>query len=359
MVDRLRFLFTVIAAFVIAGPAHAQTFKQVASIEIPGTPINNYGVLTINQQTGLGYLADKDNAAVVVFDTRTDKYVSRITGFVGQLKSGNASGPNGLVVVDGGAQLWVSDGDSTIKVVDLKNHTIVATFATGGKIRANGMAFDPDTRTVVVANSNDDPTFLSLISTAPGNKIVAKLPVPQSAENLERSAWHAPSGMFYTAIPVSSADNSKGLLAQTDPRLGTVVKLHELDRCHPHSLSIVSDTTIFLGCNNAHGANRKPGGDMAIFDIASGRIDGYREGLGGNGDSTVDLKRGLYYHATTGGALVVVDTGSKQLVQKVPTWSGSRSLGVNLATNRIYVATAAKGGPCGGCIAVFAPENAP
>ena len=92
-------------------PVHAQTFKQVASIEIPGTPINDYGVLAIDQATGLGYLADKDNKAVVVFDTKADKFVARITGFVGMAKSGNASGPNGLVLVRGGAELWVSDGD--------------------------------------------------------------------------------------------------------------------------------------------------------------------------------------------------------------------------------------------------------
>ena len=65
-------------------------------IEIPGTPIENYGVLTIDQATGLGYLADKDNKAVVVFDTKTDKYVTRIGGFVGMTRNGNASGPNGL-----------------------------------------------------------------------------------------------------------------------------------------------------------------------------------------------------------------------------------------------------------------------
>ena len=158
--------------------------------------------------------------------------------------------------------------------------------------------------------------------------------MPQSAENLERSAWHAPSGTFYTAIPVSSADKSKGLLAQTDPKSGTIVKLHELERCHPHSLSIVSDTTIFLGCSTAHGPNRKPGGDMAVFDIASGKIESYGAGWGGNGGSTVNLARGQYYHATTNGALVVVDTKTRQLVQKVPTWDGARSLGVNLATNK-------------------------
>jgi hypothetical protein len=82
----------------------------------------------------------------------------------------------------------------------------------------------------------------------------------------------------------------------------------------------------------------------------------YRPGLGGNGGSTVDLKRGLYYHAATNGAMIVVDTKTRALVQKVPTWNGSRSPGVNLATGRIYVATTAKSGPCGGCVAVFARE---
>lgn len=340
----------------VATPAEAQTFKQVASITIPGTPINNYGVLAINQSTGLGYLADKDNAAVVVFDTKTDTFVSRISGFVGAAgRKGDASGPNGLVVVNDDAQLWVSDGDSTIKVVDLKTHTIAETFPTGGKVRANGMAFDSNTRTVIVANSNDAPTFLSVISTEPGHKIMAKLPVPQSAENLERSAYHAPSGTFFTAIPVLVSDQTKGILAQTDPRTGTL-KLYQLERCHPHSLSIVSDTTIFLGCSSAHGPNRKPGGDMAIFDIASGKIEDYREGLGGNGGSTVDRKRGLYYHAATNGAMIVVDTKTRALVQKVPTWNGSRSVALNLATNRIYLATTAKSGPCGSCVAVFAQD---
>src|SRR5215203_2688060 len=101
----------LLAASVLAtsAPAHAQTFKHVASIQIPGEPINDYGVLVIDQTTGLGYLADKDNKAVVVFDTKADKFVARIGGFVGIAKSGNASGPNGLVLVRGGAELWVSD----------------------------------------------------------------------------------------------------------------------------------------------------------------------------------------------------------------------------------------------------------
>lgn len=351
-----RLLVAMAVALAWAAPVQAQTFKQVGSIDIPGTPIENYGVLVIDQATGLGYLADKDNKAVVVFDTKSDKYVTRIGGFVGMTRNGNAAGPNGLAIVRAGAELWVSDGDSTIKVVDLKSNTITATIATGGKLRANAMAFDPNRKVVIVANSNDEVPFFSLISAEPGYKILANLPVPQSAENLERSAWHAPSGLFYTAIPVSNADKSKGLLVLTDPRSGTIVKLFELERCHPHSLSIVSDTTIFLGCSSAHGANRKPGGDMAVFDIASGKIESYGAGWGGNGGSTVNLARGQYYHATTNGGLVVVDIKTRQLVERVPTGDGARSLGINLATNKVYVATTAKGGACGGCIVAFAQQ---
>jgi len=218
------------------------------------------------------------------------------------------------------------------------------------------MAFDPNSKTVIVANSNDDPPFVSLISTELGHTIIASIPVPDSAENLERSAYHAPSGTFYTVIPVSRTDKTKGLLAQTDPKTGKLVQLHEIERCHPHSLSIVTDHTIFMGCSNGHGPSPKPGGDMAIFDIATGKVEAHGPGLGGNGGSTANLTLGQYYHATTGATIVVVDIKSRKLAQTVPTSTEARSLDVNLATGRVYLATTANNGPCGGCIQVFAPE---
>jgi hypothetical protein len=348
-------IVAALAAMIFASRGQAGGLKQVAEVSIPGDPITDIGIMDIDQTTGLGYLADKTNKSVVVFDTKADKFVSRIPGFVGLLKDGNASGPNGVVVVKGAAEVWVSDGDSTIKVIDTKTGKITGTVATGGTKRANGMAVGEDIGVVIVANSNDDPPFLSFISTAPDHKILAKIPIPESGENLERSAYHAPSGMFYTAIPVLRADTTKGLLAQTDPKSGKLVKLHELG-CHPHSLSVVSDSTIFLGCSSAHGPSPKPGGDMAIFDIASGKVETYLTGYGGNGGSTVNRKLGQYYHSTSGGILMVVDTKSRKGLQQIPTSSGARSLGVNLANNRVYVATTAKELACRGCIVVYAPE---
>ncbi|SRR6266540_251082 len=354
MSNRMKSALIAAAALAFAGPVHAQALNQVGTIAIPGTPINQYGVIAIDQASGLGYLADKDNKGVVVFDTKTDKYVDRIGGFVGMTKNGNTSGPNGVAAVNG--EVWISDGDSTITVIDPKSGMPKAKISTGGTARANAMAYDPNTKVAIVANSNDEPPYLNLISAEVGYRIVAKIPVPQSGENIERSAYHAPSGTFFTVIPVQRADKSKGLIAQTDPKGGKLVKLIEIERCHPHSLSIVSDQTIFMGCSTAHGPTPKPGGDLAIFDIASGKVEAYGAGLGGNGGSTFNAKLGHYYHAASHGELIVVDIKSRQLVQKARTWNGTRSLGVNLATNKVYVATTAKDGPCGGCVAVFAPQ---
>src|SRR5262249_12483494 len=146
----LRSLLLAAVATTIAGTAGAQGLKQVGTIPFPGEPINQFGVIAVDEASGLGYLADKDNKGVVVFDTKTDKFVTRIGGFVGMTKDGNTSGPNGVTVA--GGELWASDGDSTIKIVDTKTNTVKATLATGGKARANAMAYDPNTKTVLVAN---------------------------------------------------------------------------------------------------------------------------------------------------------------------------------------------------------------
>src|ERR1700692_3217727 len=299
------------AAIASAGPVRAQGLKQVGSIAIPGGPVGSIGVMFIDQGTGLGYLADKDNKAVAIIDTRTDTYVGRITGFTGTTNSGATSGPNGIITINDGAELWVSDGDSTIKVIDPKTGKVTGTISTGGKKRANAMAYDPKDRLVIVANPNDEPAFLSLVSTAPDHKIVAKIPVEEAAESLERSDYHAATGMFYTDVPILRADATRGGLAQTDPKTGKLVKVHEIDHCHPHSLALVADATLFLGCSLAPA----PGGDLAVFDIGSGKAQATLPDMGGSGDTVVNPKLGQYYQSASsalgGPALRVIDIKSR------------------------------------------------
>src|ERR1700736_4786520 len=90
----------VIAAGVAAG-AYAAT-APADTVEVPGNPLDNFDIGTIDSDTGRYYLADRSNSAVDIFDTRAKKFLSRVTGFVG-VKIGangrpqiNISGPNGV-----------------------------------------------------------------------------------------------------------------------------------------------------------------------------------------------------------------------------------------------------------------------
>jgi hypothetical protein len=344
------------AALALAAPLHAQGLKQVAGIAIPGGPINSIGVMYVDQDTGLGYLADKDNKAVDIIDTRTDTFVGHITGFTGTTNSGATSGPNGIISINGGAELWVSDGDSTIKVIEPKTGRITDTIATGGSKRANAMAYDAKDHVVIVANPNDKPAFLSLVSTAPGHRILAKIPIEEAAESLERSDYHAPTGMFYTDVPVLRGDTTRGGLAQTDPRTGKLVKVHGLDHCHPHSIAPVADSTMFLGCSLAP----EPGGSLAVFDVGSGKAEANLADLGASGDTVVNPRLGQYYQSASsalgGPALLVVDIKARKLAQRIATSNGAHSIGIALANNHVYLPTTTRDGPCGGCIMVLAPQ---
>src|ERR1044071_1909059 len=111
-----RSMSIVVAAFavmIVASSVQAAGLKRVGEIAIPDEPITDIGIMAVDPATGLGYLGDKTNKSVVVFDTKTDKYVSRIPGFMGRTQDGDVAGPNGVVVVKD--EVWVSDGDSTIK----------------------------------------------------------------------------------------------------------------------------------------------------------------------------------------------------------------------------------------------------
>ena len=222
------------------------------------------------------------------------------------------------------------------------------------------MAFDPKTQIVIVANPNDQPPFLTLISARPDHAITARLPVAEAAESLERSAYHAPTGTFYTDVPVMRGEENSGALAQTDPATGKIVALHKIEHCTPHSLTIVSQTTIFLGCSAARAGSAKPGAELAVFDIASGKASQYAADLGGAGETAADPGVGQYYAASTnvpgGSAIKVIDIATRALVQKIPTSKGAHSLAVSLDSHRLYLPTTAADGPCGGCILVYAPE---
>src|ERR1700686_413427 len=138
---------TMAAAFasvVIRGNAFAAGVKLLTPIDIPGEELKLFDIGVVDAAAGRYYIADRSNKGVDIFDTKTNKYVGRVEGFVGVVMKdgkpvGSASGPNGVALDAKNKELWAADGDSTIKVIDLKSNPpkVSQIIATGGTKRAD------------------------------------------------------------------------------------------------------------------------------------------------------------------------------------------------------------------------------
>jgi DNA-binding beta-propeller fold protein YncE len=324
-------------------------------------PLEQFSTSFLDERTDILYLADRSNKAIDVIDTRTERFLYRVAGFAGVTDSGGDTfGPNGVLTVNDSFQALATDGDSTVKVIDLKTGTIIASFTTGGRKRANEMAYDPKNRIVIVTNPDDEPPFLTLVSTKPGYEIIAKVALPQATRHIERAVYFPPTGNFFVDIPVLDNEPAKGGLAEIAPGTGRLVKMHVIENCNPHGLSYASGTLLFVGCAAGSSDSGLANPQMAVFDTRTGKLSAAIAGVGGAGQTAVDIKIGRYYAAANnhpeGPTLAVIDAAKNTLLQKVPTWKGSHSVAVNPNTSKVYLAARAGSEPCGGCVLVFAPE---
>lgn len=349
------------AAFVVAvtGGAGAAGLKQIATITMPGEPLDSFDISYVDQKTHRLYIADRSNKAIDILDTRTNKYIGRVAGFKGFVKSNDDAGPNGVVTANEGTEAWAGDGDSTVKVIDLKGGKIVDTISTGGKNRADEVAYDPKDQVFIVANADDKPPFLTLISTKQGHKILAKIALPQATDGIEQSEYYAPTGMFYTDIPELDKDKTKGALAEINPRTGAIVKMHPLDSCIPHGLSVGKGSLMFVGCNAGNARSGLPA-RLAVFDAKADKVVAYISGFGRSDEAAADPGVGMYYAAgadpSGNFALGVIDAKTNMVAQTIPTSNGVHSVAVDRTNHHVYVPTTKTNGSCGGCILVFAPR---
>src|SRR5260370_27294976 len=107
------------------------------------------------------FLRDAGNARVDLIDAKTNTFLGAIGGFTGFHGSIETQGPAGLVT-DNLYQLWVGDGNSTVKVIDLMSRSTVATISTGGTNRADEITYDPMQQLMLVTNGWAAPPFAAL-----------------------------------------------------------------------------------------------------------------------------------------------------------------------------------------------------
>ena len=115
-----------LAAAPCTGPGAPTTTETecLTAVQIPGNPLRSFDISWVNPDRAEYYLADRSNAGIDIIDTKKNTFKQTIGGFVGVKLTGagavnnNISGPDG--VTSHGRWLYGGDGDSTLKVIDLK-----------------------------------------------------------------------------------------------------------------------------------------------------------------------------------------------------------------------------------------------
>lgn len=323
----------------LAGAAGTPTVTFDTTIG-PPPATRSFDISFVKNDIAKYVLADRANNQVDLFDASAHTFLGGIGtgGFVGVGPSVCAvahacAGPNG-VLIDNNNHVWAADGpasdcgtaacrcttNETTSMV--KEYTLavssgatgrLACLDTGGKFRADEMAFDPRDNLLIVANDADG--FLSLINTSGTPSIVDQffyadngLGKAASARGLstpgggiEQPVWNPQQGFFYQALPQGS---SVGRVDVFNPKSGKLVLGRTIDvpGCTngPSGLAIDNSHEFLGACDNG----------VALIDANSGKVSilGSAATLGGADEIWFDPGSNAWY-VSTPGQLGVVSAG--------------------------------------------------
>ena len=250
--------------------------KLLTTIPIPPTAANvgknlySYDISFVDQKTEMYYLADRSNNVVDVIDASSAAFVTQLSanppfaGFVsavdcnalpggnGSAGGGSCVGPNG--VVSWGHWLFVTDGNSRVVTIDLRNGNTVGDVQTkaGDPNRADELAYDPKDGIILAINNADIIPFGTLIKvnkTTGALTVQTTIPFPNATGGAEQPIWNPADGHFYLSIPQINGVASTGAVYKIHPTTGAVETAAQIDFCSPAGLSLGPDQTALVGCN--------------------------------------------------------------------------------------------------------------
>jgi hypothetical protein len=393
ILGRLALGATALVGLGFALPASAQTasaqseptYTRITTIPVPPTSTNTAGTLTsfdiswVDQKSETYFLADRSNKSVDIFDAHNATFITSVTGtgpnaFVGAVLgptgavNNDASGPNGVVSV-GENELWVGDGDSSMKIINLNSFTITDKISTGGTARADEVAYDPVDKELIVINDADTPPFATFISTGPGHPILAKVPFPDATNGVEQPVYDRTTGLFYVAVPQVGSNVLDGAIRVFDPKTFKALEDFPVSACQPHGLALGARQQFIVGCN-LNGTNGfSP--NTQIIQARDGSLVTVVRQVGGSdevwfnpGNKTYflgasSMTTGIGSSAVTTPVLGIIDARTNTFVESIPTTTNAHSVAADRHNNFAFVPLTPTSDPaCSkGCIGVYAPSG--
>jgi hypothetical protein len=343
----------VVAVLALSAVASAQVsllpnYTQTATIVPTGGLLGGFDIGWVDAGSQRYYLTDRgltpkpgarNTARVDVVDTQTNKFLYGIPtssaeiGFTGPSPAGapcNQGGPDGVVSIPQLNQLYVGDGDSTVKVVDLGAKAIIASIPTGGKCRADELAYDPLDHIIMITNPNDNPPFVTFIS-ADTQSVLGTLNYPATQSGLEQPVWNPVTYRFDISVPATGMN--LGSVDEIDPIAMKITNSFKIT-CSPAGLAIGPNQHAMTSCGI--GVDARNGSVQAIISGPSGDEIWYNPG-----------DNNYYFGAVN---VAVVNAETNQLVGYISS-TGGHSIAVDPNNNNVYVPVTGVG------IKVFQPTR--
>ena len=316
-------------------------------------------------EAGKYFLADRNNKAVDVVDTKSNKLIAQIPGpFTGAGATTDESGPDGIVGITGTHTIYVGDVDS-IKVIDTDAQKTVKTIAISNSgSRADEGCYDPDDHLAMYASPGDSPPFATFVSTL--TQTVVKKLVFNGSSGLEACAYDPASKSFLINNDGTSANPAGELDVITASSAATgnpaVSKSFPLGKCGPTGIALGPNNDVLIGCDPPAGRPLI----TVIMDRASGAVQATVP-FGGVDQVNYDPTSNRYFlparHFVTGGTAAakgftpqmgVVDGTTRQLLFTIPVGTGAHSVAIDSTLGQVDVPfqAGAAGFPNGG-ISVF------
>src|SRR5438067_5760924 len=249
----------------------APTYYEKTTIPIP--PWNSLENISVDiswvdPASHTMVIGDRTGNAVDVIDTNTYRFV-RAAGqgqFAGRLATADG-GPNGVAQVSL-TEAVAGDGDSSLKLVNMFTGA-VQTISTGGTHRADELAYDASTDTVMVANEREDDgkNFVSLIKVHPTLQIVGQIDYSNAPGGLEQPVV-APGGRFYFAVPAST-ENPGGEIDVINEATASIERRIPVGDCRPTGMvqGVANTVVTASGC---------------VVDVPTGQVLARIAGAGGD-----------------------------------------------------------------------------
>ena len=149
-------------------------------------------------------------AVLHIVDLAYSTETGQITGFRGAMiikgtANSSTSGPNGLLYISGHNELYVGDGDGSVKIVDLSNNTVVGTVPLGISKRADEMTYDTNNKLAIVTGPDDDIAILPFISVT-DRKVIHKVSSDNALNSIEQPAWNPADSLVCVSVPDSNVN---------------------------------------------------------------------------------------------------------------------------------------------------------